>query len=69
MTLTQPVVIVAVSVYAAHPVWQVGHTGGPVTVTVGVVGHLVLLQGTVSVSVVRCRHIGYGGHGFGIFGQ
>lgn len=51
--MIHPVVTVAVSVVFEHPTpGQVGQAGFPVTVTVGVLGHLGFLHGTVVVVVI-----------------
>lgn len=57
--------VVAVS----HPVMHVGHVLGPVIVTVGVTGHSLLEQGTLTLSVFSSIHSGCGGQVFGSIGQ
>jgi hypothetical protein len=63
------IVTVSVEVSVRQPVWQVGHRGGPVTVTVGVIGHLLLVGGTSNVVTVKRTQSGCGGHVAGIKGQ
>jgi hypothetical protein len=62
-------VTVSVEVSVAQPVWQVGQRGGPVIVTVGVIGHLLLVGGTSNVVTVKRTQSGCGGHVAGIKGQ
>lgn len=53
-------VAVTVEVSIAQPVWQVGHAGAPVTVMVGVTGHLGLAHGTSSVVMTSSTQSGTG---------
>lgn len=54
VVLGHPVVFLIVVFRVSHPVWQVGQTGGVVTVMVGVTGHAGLAQGT-SVKTGTCK--------------
>ena len=61
--------MVTVTISVAQPVWQVGQTPGPVTVTVGVTGHFLLGAGTVTVVDSRRTQSGCGGQVAGMNGQ
>jgi len=53
--------MVSVVTHVAQPVWHVEQTPGAVTVTVGVVGQFLSVQGTKRVDVFIRMHIGWGG--------
>ena len=57
-------VTVVVVVVVSQPVTHVGHEGGAVTTTVGVIGHSFFVHGATTVEVDMMRHNGWGGQVF-----
>ena len=58
----QPVVVVMIKISVPHPVWQLGHGDGSLTVIVGVCGHLGSSHGTLISLSKRRIHSGVGPH-------